>query len=373
MTQSPGAREAKLRVALIPAVLFADRDLASLKNAAWRFARDKFPGSSVLLVFDQPNGWRPAWAAEPADRPDSGAGLSYFFRYIEDFELYEYSPLAQASDAGISVTLTKQEARLLKVMLSRPETTRALYEIEPNLFARLIETDVSARDVVAIAHRKSVVDRFRRLLQDHDFFEDAAEALGGKEAVWQNLLEENPWILGVSLAGQLLTSWDEEKLEKIVAGFSVSGPGKRVDALMRTNGSIRAMVFAEIKHHETALLGAEYRPSCWAPSPELAGGVVQAQRTVQLAIRQIGDRLADEDEHGIETGDYTYLVRPRQFLILGNLADFRGEHGIHRQKYESFELFRRNILEPEILTFDELLARAEWHIASADREENLFK
>lgn len=31
-------------------------------------------------------------------------------------------------------------------------------------------------------------------------------------------------------------------------------------------------------------------------------------------------------------------------------------------------LYRRNLYEPEILTFDELLARAEWHVALAEGE-----
>jgi len=40
--------------------------------------------------------------------------------------------------------------------------------------------------------------------------------------------------------------------------------------------------------------------------------------------------------------------------------------GVHRAKYESFELYRRNLYEPEIITFDELLARAEWHVEVLD-------
>jgi hypothetical protein len=31
----------------------------------------------------------------------------------------------------------------------------------------------------------------------------------------------------------------------------------------------------------------------------------------------------------------------------------------------SFELFRRNLHEPEVITFDELVARAEWHVETA--------
>ena len=42
------------------------------------------------------------------------------------------------------------------------------------------------------------------------------------------------------------------------------------------------------------------------------------------------------------------------------------QHGVHRPKYESFELYRRNLYEPEVITFDELLARAEWHVEVLD-------
>jgi hypothetical protein len=368
MRQSDRVQGAKIRIGLIPAEVFNDFDLDYLKARAVRLARDRYPGSSVLLICDGPGGWTPVWAVEEAGQEARPGSFTRLIGVIRDFYMETYPARLPESGNRATATLTEQEERLVRAMLSRPETTRALYDLEPTLFARLIESDVSARDVIAINHRRSIVDRFRELLQDPELFRDTAEAVGSREAVWQRLLEENPWILGVSLAGQLLTSWNEEKLEQVVAGFSIAGPGKRADALLRTNGGIRAMVFAEIKHHETALLSEEYRGGCWSPSPELSGGVVQVQRTVQLAIRQIGDRLPEEDEDGVETGEYTYMVRPRQFLIAGNLAEFRGARGINRQKYESFELFRRNIYEPEILTFDELLARAEWHVEAADRE-----
>jgi hypothetical protein len=97
--------------------------------------------------------------------------------------------------------------------------------------------------------------------------------------------------------------------------------------------------------------------------------VAQVQRTIQLASRQIGERLSETDASGADTGEFTYLVRPRSFLILGNLAGLRGDRGVHQAKYESFELYRRNLYEPEIITFDELLARAEWHVEILDEGE----
>jgi hypothetical protein len=254
--------------------------------------------------------------------------------------------------------------------LNDSDVVGRLYATAPEAFRAAIKSDASARDVVALTHRKAVVDRFRTLMRDRDTFEEAQrEVGGGRETVWQRFLEENPWILGVGLAGQLLTSWDDAKLEQVVSGFSVAGPGKRTDALLRTSGRIRSLVFTEIKHHETALLGrSEYRPGCWPPSSDLAGGVIQLQQTVDLAVDAIRKRLPDTDTEGAETGEATWLIRPRSFLILGHLDELRGAAGVHAAKYQSFELYRRNLYEPDIITFDELLARAEWHVELAELE-----
>jgi hypothetical protein len=43
---------------------------------------------------------------------------------------------------------------------------------------------------------------------------------------------------------------------------------------------------------------------------------------------------------------------------------------VHPGRFSSFELYRRNLYELEILTFDELLARAEWHVALAEGEQS---
>jgi len=257
----------------------------------------------------------------------------------------------------------------LRDFFADPDAMVRLYERDPERIRELIESDASAEDVVALAHRREVVQRFRELLTDGDAFAEAQREGSGPEQVWQRFLEANPWILGISLAAQLLTSWDPSRLEQLVAGSSISGPGKRVDALLETSGRIRALVFAEIKHHETDLLASKpYRSGCWTPSAELTGAVVQAQQTVDIAVHAIGTQLRDTDEEGAETGEAVHVVRPRSFVVAGQLDQFRGPSGVHTAKYRSFELHRRNLYEPEIVTFDELLARAEWHISLAERD-----
>lgn len=377
MTQSKRGRDARLRIAIVR----RDVNFWELIHLSGRIAEEEYPGTAVLIISDLESGqWSPRWAIEPrfVESPDDDPfHLTRLQRWFEDFQLHRFDfSREQYALASLDTLLTnfgELEPLLpslpigrLRTTLNRANVPQRLYDIDPRLFARLIEKDATAEDAIAMAHRRAVVQRFRRLLTEPEFFDGAAREFNGrKEAVWQRLLEDNPWILGVSLTGQLLTSWSADRLEQIVAGFSASGPGKRADALMHTSGQIRALVFAEIKHHETELLRGEYRPGAWAPSPELSGGVAQVQQTIHLASRQIAEaRLAETDDSGAETGEYTYLVRPRSFLILGNLDELRGSGGVHRAKYESFELYRRNLYEPEIITFDELLARAEWHVAA---------
>lgn len=258
---------------------------------------------------------------------------------------------------------------LLREVFADPTAMAAVYASDPERFRSLIESDADARDVLALQRRRDVVARMRNWLENDIDFERAADEAGGPEKAWQKLLEDNPWILGVGLAGQLLTSWDEAKLEQTVVGRSFQSVGKRVDALLRTVGIVRSLVFAEIKHHRTDLLADEYRSGCWRPSNELAGAVVQIQQTVHLAAQQTDDYIQDAAADGSLLGTGTFVIRPRCFVIAGSLAQLAGEGGGPiPDKVRSFELFRRNLVEPEVLTFDELLARAEWHVQQAEHE-----
>lgn len=256
---------------------------------------------------------------------------------------------------------------LVAEVLNNPDSASVLYGRQTDRVRLLIAGDEQAKDVVAAAGRRSALAEFEKLLLDEDYFESKAAQGNGPEGVWQTFFEDNPWTLGIGLGSQLLTSWSEDKLEQTVVGQSVDRAGKRTDALLRTSGIIRSMVFAEIKHHRTPLLRtAEYRSSIWAPSNELVGGVSQIQGTVHRAVAALGDRLASSDENGYETGDFTYLLRPRSFLIVGKLGELANSDGRHHpDKFRSFELYRRHLQEPEVVTFDELLARASWIVDSA--------
>jgi hypothetical protein len=86
-----------------------------------------------------------------------------------------------------------------------------------------------------------------------------------------------------------------------------------------------------------------------------------------MAVRDLGDYIEERADDGSRTGTGTFIVRPRSFLIVGSLSQLLGQSGGPiDDKVHSFELFRRNLHEPEVITFDELLARAEWHVKLAE-------
>ena len=276
----------------------------------------------------------------------------------------------QYVDAEAGAEGVRLDERLLRDLFQDPTAVSSLYSRDPEQFRSLIRDDNTAEDLVALARRREVVAEFRSWLEDATLYDAASEAAGGPEKAWQNLFEENPWILGVGLGGQLLTAWDNAKLEHVVAGYSLEGSGKRIDALLKTQGPISSMVLAEIKHHRTALLSSEYRPGCWSPSRELAGAIVQTQQTAYRASMELSERIVDQAPDGSDLGSTTFNIRPRTYLIVGCLTELLGETGgVHLEKYRSFELHRRNLHEPVVLTFDEFLARAEWQVKRLEQAQ----
>jgi hypothetical protein len=80
---------------------------------------------------------------------------------------------------------------VIEAVFSDAGAMNRLYGSDPARFRALIANDATADDVVAVARRRAAVERFRRLLNDAEFFE-AERAGGTRERVWQRLFEENP-------------------------------------------------------------------------------------------------------------------------------------------------------------------------------------
>jgi len=206
----------------------------------------------------------------------------------------------------------------------------------------LAEAPELHQDIYALASKRAALAEFEQKL-----------CSGASEREWQDFFEANPWVFGHGLNYVFLDKVGR-KLETVTTGSAFDRGGKRIDALMRTRAEISQYVLIEIKRDATDLLQKDrYRTGCWAASGELSAAVTQTQKTVfEFTRDRFHDLLKDED--GNHTGEAAYAVEPRSFIVIGNLSELTGNN----DKIACFELFRRKLVSPEIVTFDELFQRA---------------
>ena len=223
-----------------------------------------------------------------------------------------------------------------------------------------LQSDVSAPEVTSLARRRAKLSEFESMLE-----QDLAES------DWQRWFEEEPWVLGFGVAPQFLHKVGQN-LETVVAGYDVESGGSRTDGLLQTAGQLSSLVFVELKLPTHRLLKNDhYRTGAWVPDKEVVGGVSQLHRAIDVARRTFGHRHRPKDARGYESDLAIEFCRPRAVLVVGQLSELLAVSGEsrhrfqldeigrpHREKFRSFESYRRLLQEPDIITYDELLYRA---------------
>jgi hypothetical protein len=296
---------------------------------------------------------------------DKPHNASFAFIGEEIKTLIEFLKNIQTVQLNNNKPINITDEELKKIIISDKQA-KSLFSENQEVFSHLLKSEITKEDIIAVGYRKKQLNIYQRLLDDRDYFEELKRKKNcTNESLWQKFFEKNKWVFGYGLGYVFLSSLNDKKLEQIVQGHNVNGYGKRVDGLMKTSGIISNMCFVEIKTDNTPLLDNKaYRAGCWAPSKELAGAVAQIQGTVASAVETLSNKISIQDKEGNLTGEDIFNYAPKSYLVIGNLTEFTNEHGVNKDKYRSFELFRKNTLNPEIITFDELYERAKFIVNS---------
>jgi hypothetical protein len=89
--------------------------------------------------------------------------------------------------------------------------------------------------------------------------------------------------------------------------------------------------------------------------------VVGRGLTIQVNARTWAiDSQRAENVRELEKGAAIYTVEPKGILVIGNTSELQANESI----ISCFESYRRNISNPEIITFDELFERAKFIVQS---------
>jgi hypothetical protein len=166
----------------------------------------------------------------------------------------------------------------------------------------------------------------------------------GDEAYWQSLLAQESWVLAQLLGSPFVIIGERA----YVGGKNFENVQGRVADFLYKNRLTGNILIVEIKTPLTPLVGSAYRPpSVFAPSTELAGAVTQAidQRQTLVGNYQSLDFGA--------AGATPF--HPRVVVLAGDLV----AQELSGPRLRSFELFRNELRGVEVVTFDELVAKAQ--------------
>lgn len=158
---------------------------------------------------------------------------------------------------------------------------------------------------------------------------------------WQKFLTANPFVLRLAF-GHPVSIFGEQV--SVGGGKFKPSPGKIADYLVRS-GLLGNVSLIEIKKPSTRLLDkAAYRGEVYSPSKELAGSVTQILDQRYRLQQEITQKKENEDIRDI----WAYAVQCT--VIAGRVPD-----GRHQRK--SLELYRSNLRDVVVVTFDELLEK----------------
>ncbi len=289
------------------------------------------------------------------------------FHSHEVERLYFFLKSIKEVDFPDESKLNIKDSELSKLLLDKEQASKLISD-NIEILQDALKNNITTKDLINYGYRKNQLEVFDKLLNENGYFQVYKNGIEkelnkkfSNERIWQKFFEQNTWILGYGLDYIFNSELDFKKIEQITSGSDFFSKGKRTDALLKSQGAINSLCFCELKLDSDKLLKQikdAYREESWQISDALSGAIAQVQRTVHKAIKDIATKTEMKDEQDNLTGEDLYLYNPKAFILIGNLNEFIINGKINEIKYSSFEMFRKNLKNIEIVTYDELYQRA---------------
>lgn len=180
----------------------------------------------------------------------------------------------------------------------------------------------------------------------------------GDEVIWHHFLKEHSWILGLNADIRFISDFVDEV--KVGLEDSTGKGSPKVDML----GVSYYTTLVELKTPEAQIFkkekGAKARTNTWEFSQDFIAGVSQCLSQKVALDESYSTKKIIYDEHKVLAKDIVYNKDVKSIFIIGNRNE-QFPHSLDNNnivKSETFELFRRNNRNIDIITYDELFERA---------------
>ncbi len=265
-----------------------------------------------------------------------------FHELLEFLNLVRFIDLSDTNNFKLSLSNLRE-----KVLVNREdkELLDSLAHLQGddrvNFLEKMRESTLTKQDLDILSGRKDGLHIFhRKLYVEKDW----------DELQWQNYFSENTWIFGYGLDYRFLSI-----LQKEAAVSDVDVDGKNTVNSDFLLGSTDFTVLVELKKPDTLLFEqGKNRSHSWRLSQYLVYAV--SQILAQKAAWEIKSSQTNYDENGQPITQNT--SDPKAILIIGRKDEIDGNPRDFEIKQKTFELYRRDSRNVEILTYDELYERA---------------
>lgn len=290
--------------------------------------------------------------------------FSFFKQIIDYLKLLSELNLADINERRITLAeddlpADDETKKKIKTFLLRKDGQQIIEEV-------LNSGIITSTDIVNMGYRKQQLEIFKKLLEEDYLSEYKKEIIKNTqikdELAWQYFFNENPWIFGYGLDYRFMGILQKE--------FSASGT--EADGSGQVNGDFligdkKFTTFVELKKPDTPLFkNSTTRSGAWKLSTDLMEAksqILEQKASGQIKLEK--ETIHDSDGNEIKQKSYDSKV----ILILGNWDQIKNDVDLVKQtKIKTFELFRRDSRNVEIITFDELFERAKFIVENKINE-----
>lgn len=273
--------------------------------------------------------------------------LKEFLKFIQEIDLKGITEkrLKIFNNNGLS----EENIKSIKTLLSE--------EGGSDIIETLIEEGIiSSKDIVNTSFRKRGLSIFKRMMDENEYWKIYASennvSKHSEEKVWQYFFEKNQWIFGYGLDYRYQEILQREAS---LSDSDIDGSETRfIDYLLGDN---HFTTFVELKKPTTSLFAkSQNRSGSWRLSTDFIDSVSQI-----LEQKSVGLIKLDKQQYLKGEPMKQKAFDSKVILIIGNWNEIVDDSTKEQEiKKKTFELFRRNNRNIEILTFDELFERAQF-------------
>jgi hypothetical protein len=276
--------------------------------------------------------------------------LQTFLQFINDIDLKGVSERRiQLADDSLEIIDEETKKKILTLMSGSNGS---------DLVEEILESGVlTDRDIVNTGYRKVQLELFGKLLYEDQletYKESIGRALTKDETAWQHFFNVNPWIFGYGLDYRF-----QGIIQKEFSASDTDADGKNQVNADYLIGDNRFTTFVELKLPNTELFSStQNRSRTWKLSGKLQDAVSQIlEQKASGQIKIETKELFDGEGELIEQNSFD----SKAVLIIGNWDEIISDDlRTQKTKSKTLELYRRNLKNVDIITYDELFERAKY-------------